>query len=80
VAITSSGLGLTDPYYKRNIDIVQQDHDGTTLRRRSLTGAWPVKLTSLCSVALTDTALRSVQFKSSPANGTMSQMKTSSNR
>jgi len=24
VAITSSGLGLTDPYYKRNLDIVQQ--------------------------------------------------------
>ncbi len=43
VAITSSGLGLNDNYYKRNLDIVQQDRDGTTLRRWSLTGAWPVK-------------------------------------
>lgn len=43
VAITSSGLGLTDVYYKRNLDIVQQDRDGTTLRRWSLSRAWPVK-------------------------------------
>jgi phage tail-like protein len=43
VAITSSGLGLPDNAYKRNLDIVQQDRDGTTLRRWSLTGAWPVK-------------------------------------
>jgi phage tail-like protein len=43
VAIVSSGLGLTDDYYKRNLDIVQQDRDGTTLRRWSLTRAWPVK-------------------------------------
>jgi len=43
VAITSSGLGLTDYDYKRNLDIVQQDRDGTTLRRWTLTGAWPVK-------------------------------------
>jgi len=43
VAITSSGLGLTANGYKRNVDIVQQDRDGTTLRRWTLTGAWPVK-------------------------------------
>ena len=43
VAITSSGLGLTDVTYKRNLDIVQQDRDGTTLRRWSLSRAWPVK-------------------------------------
>ena len=43
VAITSSGLGLTDPQYKRNLDIVQQDRDGTTLRRWTLYNAWPVK-------------------------------------
>ncbi|MCP4678742.1 MAG: phage tail protein [Deltaproteobacteria bacterium] len=43
VAITSSGLGLTDNYYKRNLDIVQQDRDGTTLRRWTLHNAWPVK-------------------------------------
>ena len=35
--------GLIEPDYKRNLDIVQQDRDGTTLRRWSLTGAWPVK-------------------------------------
>jgi len=43
VAITSSGLGLTDPGYKRNLDIVQLDRDGTTLRRWTLYRAWPVK-------------------------------------
>ena len=43
VAFASSGLGLTDPGYKRNLDIVQQDRDGTTLRRWSLSRAWPVK-------------------------------------
>ncbi len=43
VAITSSGLGLPDNGYKRNLDIVQQDRDGTTLRRWSLAHAWPVK-------------------------------------
>jgi phage tail-like protein len=43
VAITSSGIGLPDVGYKRNLDIVQQDRDGTTLRRWSLFRAWPVK-------------------------------------
>jgi phage tail-like protein len=43
VALTASGLGLPDPLYKRNLDVVQQDRDGTTLRRWSLYGAWPVK-------------------------------------
>jgi len=43
VAKTSSGLGLTDPNYKRDGAIVQQDRDGNTLRRWSLSGAWPVK-------------------------------------
>jgi phage tail-like protein len=43
VAITSSGLGLNDIGYKRNLDIVQQDRDGTTLRRWSLSRAWPIK-------------------------------------
>ncbi len=33
VAITSSGLGVADHAYKRNLDIVQQDRDGVTLRR-----------------------------------------------
>ena len=42
VAITSSGLGLPDVAYKRNLDIVQQDRDGVTLRRWTLVRAWPV--------------------------------------
>ncbi len=44
VAITSSGLGLPDVAYKRNLDVVQQDRDGVTLRRWTLVRAWPVKL------------------------------------
>ena len=43
VAITSSGLGLTDVNYKRNLDVVQQDRDGVTLCRWSLSRAWPIK-------------------------------------
>ncbi|MGE0324074.1 MAG: phage tail protein [Polyangiaceae bacterium] len=43
VAITSSGFGLADPNYKRNLDIVQKDRDGVSLRRWSLSRAWPVK-------------------------------------
>ena len=43
VAIGSSGLGLPDVLYKRNLDIVQQDRDGTTLRRWSITRAWAQK-------------------------------------
>jgi phage tail-like protein len=43
VANLASGLGLNDIDYKRNLDIVQQDRDGSTLRRWSITNAWPVK-------------------------------------
>lgn len=43
VAEASANIGLREPLFKRNLDIVQQDRDGTTLRRWSLTGAWPVK-------------------------------------
>jgi len=43
VANTATGLGQIDPLYKRSLDIVQQDRDGTTLRRWSLSGAWPTK-------------------------------------
>jgi len=43
VANLASGLGLNDPDYKRNLDVVQQDRDGTTLRRWSVTQGWPVK-------------------------------------
>jgi phage tail-like protein len=43
VAALASGLGLVEPQFKRNLDIVQQDRDGATLRRWALTGAWPIK-------------------------------------
>jgi phage tail-like protein len=43
VADASANAGLNEPEFKRNLDIVQQDRDGSTLRRWSLTGAWPVK-------------------------------------
>lgn len=41
--VTSSGLGRTDPHDKRNLDIVPQDREGTTLRRWCLLRAWPSK-------------------------------------
>ncbi len=35
--------GLVDAKYKRNLDIVAQDRDGTTLRRYRVFDAWPTK-------------------------------------
>lgn len=43
VAEAAANAGLVEPLFKRNVDIVQQDRDGTTLRRWSLSGAWPTK-------------------------------------
>ncbi len=43
VADAAANAGLNEPSFKRNLDIVQQDRDGTTLRRWTLHGAWPVK-------------------------------------
>lgn len=41
VANVASNSGLVDAKYKRNLDIVQQDRDGSTLRRWRLKNAWP---------------------------------------
>jgi phage tail-like protein len=43
VADASANAGLNEPEFKRNLDIVQQDRDGSELRRWRLNGAWPVK-------------------------------------
>jgi len=43
VADASANAGLNEPKFKRNLDVVQQDRDGTTLRRWRISGAWPVK-------------------------------------
>ena len=43
VAKASANAGLVDAQYKRNLDIVQQDRDGTTIRRYRVTNAWPTK-------------------------------------
>lgn len=39
----AANTGVVDDQYKRQIDIVQQDRDGKTLRRWRLKNAWPVK-------------------------------------
>lgn len=43
VANVAAGIGLVDDVYKRNVDIVQLERDGTTLRRWTLYRAFPVK-------------------------------------
>jgi phage tail-like protein len=43
VADASANVGLQEPLIKRNLEIVQQDRDGSTLRRWPIFGAWPVK-------------------------------------
>ena len=43
VADASANAGINEPEFKRNLDIVQQDRDGSELRRWRLNNAWPVK-------------------------------------
>lgn len=43
VSNASANSGAVDDNYKRNVDIVQQNRDGKTLRRWRLTKAWPTK-------------------------------------
>jgi phage tail-like protein len=43
VADAAAHVGKVEPQYKRGLDIVQLDLDGTSLRRWSLSGAWPTK-------------------------------------
>lgn len=38
-----ANAGLKDNEYKRNFDVVQQDRDGSELRRWAVSGAWPCK-------------------------------------
>jgi phage tail-like protein len=37
------GFGLVDPLFKRDLDVVQQDRNGATLKRWRLFQAWPTK-------------------------------------
>ena len=41
--VGSLAVGVPDPVYKRNFDIVQFDRDGAELKRWSISGAWPTK-------------------------------------
>jgi len=43
VVDAAANAGLNEPAFKRGIDIVQQDRDGSELRRWRLHNAWPVK-------------------------------------
>jgi phage tail-like protein len=45
VAIASASVGLIDNEYKRNLELVQLDRDGSELRRILLTGCYPSMLT-----------------------------------
>ena len=40
------GVGLLDPLYKRDLDIMQQDRDGATLKRWRIFQAFPIKFTA----------------------------------
>ena len=43
VADLAANSGEISPTYKKNLDIVQQDRDNTTLKRWRLANAWPTK-------------------------------------
>lgn len=42
----AANAGLSEPGFKRNLDIVQQDLDGSTIRRWRLFNAWPKTFTA----------------------------------
>lgn len=46
VVDAASNSGQKDPNYKRNLDVVQQDRDGTSLRRWRVIRAWPNKFSA----------------------------------
>ncbi len=43
--IGSDVIGLADGKYRRNLDIVQKDRDGSIMLRWRVSGAWPMKYT-----------------------------------
>ena len=43
VANALTSTGLVEPAFKRNLHVVQQERDGTTIRRWALFNAWPIK-------------------------------------
>lgn len=45
VADAAAGVGLTSPTFKRTLDVVQRDRDGSELRRWRVVNAWPKKFT-----------------------------------
>ncbi len=45
VSEAAANAGLAEPEFKRNLDIVQQDIDGRTVRRWRLFAAWPKTFT-----------------------------------
>lgn len=46
VANAPANIGLTEVGYKRHMDIIQLDRDGTPLKRWSLFNAWPKEFTA----------------------------------
>ncbi len=40
----AGGTGLPTPFYKRQVDVIQLDRDGSVLRRWIIDGAWPLKM------------------------------------
>jgi len=46
VVAAYKNTGRVSPEFQRNVDIVQQDRDGTEVRRWTLEEAWPVKFTA----------------------------------
>lgn len=41
VALAPANIGLKEPFYKRDLEIVQIDRDGERVKAWSLFGAWP---------------------------------------
>lgn len=46
VAHAAANAGLVDPGFRKNMDIVQQDRSGVTIKRWRCTGCWPSSFTA----------------------------------
>jgi phage tail-like protein len=46
VVVASASVGEVDNEYKRNMELVQLDRDGSELRRWFISGAWPCSYTA----------------------------------
>lgn len=46
VALAPANIGFADPFYKRNVTVIQYERDGSPIKGWTLFGAWPKQFTA----------------------------------